>query len=176
MNEEIKKWRGIKKELSSRKIAFLELDSEDLCDYGNDTPHAITLNVDDDGEDLVFALRKEGKSYLIQYGEDLLESDEDRDISAKEMVDFVEREIEKANESSNGAAVGNHKYKVHATDIEYDLDEEDGDPDLPKELTLLVESDANKDDPYFSDVVCNAIEDEVGWMVKNFRCEVLSSR
>ena len=96
MNEEIKKWRGIKKELSSRKIAFLELDSEDLCDYGNDTPHAITLNVDDDGEDLVFALRKEGKSYLIQYGEDLLESDEDRDVSAKEMVDFVEREIEKA--------------------------------------------------------------------------------
>lgn len=83
-------------ELSSRKIAFLELDSEDLCDYGNDTPHAITLNVDDDGEDLVFALRKEGKSYLIQYGEDLLESDEDRDVSAKEMVDFVEREIEKA--------------------------------------------------------------------------------
>ena len=96
MNEEIKKWRSIKRELSSRKIAFLELDSEDLCDYGNDTPHAITFNVDDDGEDLVFALRKEGKSYLIQYGEDLLESDEDRDISAKEMVDFVEREIEKA--------------------------------------------------------------------------------
>ena len=96
MNEAIKKWRSIKKELSSRKIAFLELDSEDLCDYGNDTPHAITLNVDDDGEDLVFALRKEGKSYLIQYGEDLLESDEDRDISAKEMVDFVEREIERA--------------------------------------------------------------------------------
>lgn len=96
MNEEIKKWRSIKRELSSRKIAFLELDSEDLCDYGNDTPHAITLNVDDDGEDLVFALRKEGKSYLIQYGEDLLESDEDRDVSAKEMVDFVEREIEKA--------------------------------------------------------------------------------
>lgn len=96
MNEEIKKWRSIKRELSSRKIAFLELDSGDLCDYGNDTPHAITLNVDDDGEDLVFALRKEGKSYLIQYGEDLLESDEDRDVSAKEMVDFIEREIEKA--------------------------------------------------------------------------------
>ena len=85
--------------MASRKIAFLELDSEDLCDYGNDTPHAITLNVDDDimdDEDLVFALRKEGKSYLIQYGEDLLESDEDQDISAKEMVDFVEREIKKA--------------------------------------------------------------------------------
>ena len=95
MNEEIKKWRSIKKELSSRKIAFLELDSEDLCDYGNDTPHAITFNVDD-GEDLFFALRKEGNSYLIQYGKDLLESDEDRDVSAKEMVDFVEREIEKA--------------------------------------------------------------------------------
>ena len=46
MNEEIKKWRSIKKELASRKIAFLELDSEDLCDYGNDTPHAITLNAD----------------------------------------------------------------------------------------------------------------------------------
>ena len=74
------------------------------------------------------------------------------------------------------SSVSNHKYKVHATDIEYDLDEEDGDPDLPKELTLLAESDVSKDDPYFSDVVCNAIEDEVGWMVKNFRCEVLSSR
>ena len=62
MNEEIKKWRSIKKELASRKIAFLELDSEDLCDYGNDTPHAITLNADSgtlDDEDLVFALRKQ---------------------------------------------------------------------------------------------------------------------
>ena len=99
MNEEIKKWRSIKKELASRKIAFLELDSEDLCDYVNDTPHAITLNADSgtlDDEDLVFALRKAGKFYLIQYGEDLLESDEDRDISAKEMVDFVEREAKKA--------------------------------------------------------------------------------
>ena len=84
--------------MASRKIAFLELDSEDLCDYGNDTKHAITLNVDDDtmdDEDLVFALRKIGNSYIIQYGEDLIESDEDRDISAKEMVDFVEREIKK---------------------------------------------------------------------------------
>ena len=98
MNEEIKKWRSIKKELASREIAFLELDSEDLCDYGNDTPHAITLNVDNDilnDEDLVFAIRKEAKSYIIQYGEDLLESDENRDISAKEIVDFVEREIKK---------------------------------------------------------------------------------
>lgn len=89
MNEEIKKWRSIKKELASRKIAFLELDSEDLCDYGNDTPHAITLNVDSDtldDEDLVFALRKVGKSYLIQYGEDLLESDEDQDISDRKSV------------------------------------------------------------------------------------------
>ena len=98
MNEEIKKWRSIKKELASRKIAFLELDSEDLYDYGDDITHAITLNIDSDtldDEDLVFALRKIGKSYLIQYGGDLLESDEGRDISAKEMVDFVEREIKK---------------------------------------------------------------------------------
>lgn len=67
-------------------------------------------------------------------------------------------------------------YEVHITDIEYDLDEEDGDPDLPKELTLWVESDGDKDDVDFDDVVCNAIEDEVGWMVKNFRYKVLSSR
>lgn len=67
-------------------------------------------------------------------------------------------------------------YEVHVTDIEYDLDEEDGDPDLPKELTLWVESDGDKDDVDFDDVVCNAIEDEVGWMVKNFRYKVLSSR
>ena len=67
-------------------------------------------------------------------------------------------------------------YEVHITDIEYDLDEEDGDPDLPKELTLWVESDGDKDDVDFDDVVCNAIEDEVGWMVKAFRYKALSSR
>lgn len=67
-------------------------------------------------------------------------------------------------------------YEVHITGIEYDLDEEDGDPDLPKELTLWVESAVDKDDVDFDDVVCNAIEDEVGWMVKSFRYEVLSSR
>lgn len=67
-------------------------------------------------------------------------------------------------------------YKIHITNIEYDLDEEDGDPDLPKELTLWVESAGDKDDVDFDDVVCNAIEDEVGWRVKNFRYKVLSSR
>ena len=67
-------------------------------------------------------------------------------------------------------------YEVHVTDIEYALDEEDGDPDLPKELTLWVESDVDKDDIDFDDVVCNAIEDEVGWMVKSFRYKVLSSK
>ena len=67
-------------------------------------------------------------------------------------------------------------YEVHITNIEYDLDEEDGDPDLPKELTLWVESDGDKDDVDFDDVVCNAIEDEVGWMVKSFRYKVLSSK
>lgn len=67
-------------------------------------------------------------------------------------------------------------YKVHITNIEYDLDEEDGDPDLPKELTLWVESEGDKDDVDFDDVVCNAIEDEVGWMVKSFRYKVLSSK
>ena len=66
--------------------------------------------------------------------------------------------------------------EVHITGIEYDLDEEDGDPDLPKELTLWVESAADKDDVDFDDVVCNAIEDEVGWMVKSFRYKVLSSK
>ena len=67
-------------------------------------------------------------------------------------------------------------YEVHITDIEYDLDEEDGDPDLPKELTLWVESAVDKDDIDFDDVVCNAIEDEVVWMVKSFRYKVLSSK
>ena len=67
-------------------------------------------------------------------------------------------------------------YEVHVTGIEYDLDEEDGDPDLPKELTLWVESAVDKDDVDFDDVVCNAIEDEVGWMVKSFRYKVLSSK
>lgn len=67
-------------------------------------------------------------------------------------------------------------YKVHITDIEYDLDEEDGNPNLPKELTLWVESDGDKDDVDFDDVVRNAIEDKVGWMVKNFRYKVLSSK
>ena len=67
-------------------------------------------------------------------------------------------------------------YKVHITNIEYDLDEKDGDPDLPKELTLWVESAVDKDDGDFDDVVCNAIEDEVGWMVESFRYKVLSSK
>ena len=67
-------------------------------------------------------------------------------------------------------------YEVHVTDIEYDLDEEDGDPDLPKELTLWVESGGDKDDVDFDDAVCNAIEGEVGWPVKNFRYKVLSSK
>ena len=67
-------------------------------------------------------------------------------------------------------------YEVHITAIQYDLDEEDGDPDLPKELTLWVESDGDKDDVDFDDAVCDAIEDEVGWMVKSFKYEVLSSK
>ena len=67
-------------------------------------------------------------------------------------------------------------YEVHVTDIEYGLDEEDGDPYLPKELTLWVESAVDKDDIDFADVVCNAIEDEVVWMVKSFRYKVLSSK
>lgn len=67
-------------------------------------------------------------------------------------------------------------YEVHVTGIEYDLDEEDGDPDLPKELTLWVESDGDKDDVDFDDDVCDAIEDEVGWAVKSFKYEVLSSK
>lgn len=67
-------------------------------------------------------------------------------------------------------------YEVHVTDIEYDLDEEDGDPDLPKEITLWVESDGDKDDVDFDDTVCNAIEDEVGWPVKDFKYKVLSSK
>ena len=67
-------------------------------------------------------------------------------------------------------------YEVHITAIQYDLDEEGGDPDLPKELTLWVESDGDKDDVDFDDAVRNAIEDEVGWMVKNFRYKVLSSK
>ena len=67
-------------------------------------------------------------------------------------------------------------YEVHITDIEYDLDEEDGNPNLPKELTLWVESDGDKDDVDFDDVVRNAIENKVGWMVKSFRYKVLSSK
>lgn len=67
-------------------------------------------------------------------------------------------------------------YEVHITEIQYDLDEEDEDPDLPKELTLWVESDGDKDEVDFDDAVCDAIEDEVGWMVKSFKYEVLSSK
>lgn len=71
-------------------------------------------------------------------------------------------------------------YEVHITEIEYDLDEEDNDLDLPKELTLWVESDRDKEDyDYdfeFDDIVRYAIEDEVGWPVKNFRYKILSSK
>ena len=67
-------------------------------------------------------------------------------------------------------------YEVHITAIQDALGEEAGDPDLPKGLTLWVESDGDKDDVDFDDAVRNAIEDEVGWMVKNFRYKVLSSK
>ena len=71
-------------------------------------------------------------------------------------------------------------YEVHITEIKYDLDEEDDDLDLPKELTLWVESDRDKEDYddnfEFDDIVRYAIEDEVGWPVKNFRYKILSSR
>ena len=67
-------------------------------------------------------------------------------------------------------------YEVHITAIQDDLDEEEGDPDLPQELTQWAESDVDKDDVDFDDAVRNAIEDEVGWMVKNFRYKVLSSK
>ena len=67
-------------------------------------------------------------------------------------------------------------YEVHITEIEYALDEEDGDPDLPKELTLWVKSDRDKDEVDFDDIVCNAIEDEVVWTVKSFKYKVISSR
>lgn len=67
-------------------------------------------------------------------------------------------------------------YEVCVTKIEYDTDKEDGNPDLPKELTLWVESDRDKDDVDFDDIVCDAIEDEVGWPVKDFKYKVLSSK
>lgn len=67
-------------------------------------------------------------------------------------------------------------YKVHITEIEYDLDEEDGNPDLPKDLTLWVESDVGKDNSGFDYIVCDAIEEEVGFPVENFKYKVLSSR
>lgn len=66
-------------------------------------------------------------------------------------------------------------YEVRVTEIEYDTDKEDGNPDLPKELTLWVGSDKDKDDVDFDDVVCDAIEDGVGWPVKDFKYKVLSS-
>ena len=80
------------------------------------------------------------------------------------------------NIATDSIEVTSINYEVHITDIEYALDEEDGDPDLPKELTLCVESDRDKDDVDFDDVVCNAIEDEVGWMVKSFKYKVISSK
>ena len=67
-------------------------------------------------------------------------------------------------------------YEAHITDIEYALDEEDGDPELPKELTLWVESNGDKDNVDFDDAVRNVIEDEVGWPVKSFRYKILSSK
>ena len=67
-------------------------------------------------------------------------------------------------------------YEAHITDIEYALDEEDGDPELPKELTLWVESNGDKDNADFDDAVRNVIEDEVGWPVKSFRYKILSSK
>lgn len=67
-------------------------------------------------------------------------------------------------------------YKVDITDIEYDLDEQDGDPDLPKTLTLWITLSKDNDDVDSKDIVRDAIEDEVGWPVKNFKYKVISSR
>lgn len=97
MNAEIKKWRAIKKELSAKKVDYLELDSEDLPDYGNDTPHAITIKGPEDEDfdytPLFFALRKIDGEYLIEYGEDLSDSDEDTDASVEKMINAVLKEI-----------------------------------------------------------------------------------
>lgn len=96
MNEEIKKWRCVKKELTARNIGFIEPDSEDLPDYGHDTAHALVFNTGEDDvygdEDLVFALREIERSYFIRYGDGLLESGDDKEVSVKEMVDFVVKE------------------------------------------------------------------------------------
>ena len=47
---------------------------------------------------------------------------------------------------------------------------------MPKDLTLWVWSNKNKYDIDFDEDFCNAINDEVGWIVKIFGYEVLSSR
>lgn len=88
--------------------------------------------------------------------------------------------VKNANKSYITSIKTNHvektfvDHEARATEIEYDLDEEDRNLDLPKELVLWVMSDASKDHFKFDYATCkDMIEDEVGLRVKSFKYEVL---
>lgn len=67
-------------------------------------------------------------------------------------------------------------YKVDITNIEYDLDEQDSDLDLPKTLTLWITLSKDNEGVDSKDIVRDAIEDEVRLPVKSFKYKVISSR
>ena len=80
------------------------------------------------------------------------------------------------NITTDSVEVTSVDYEVDITDIEYDLDEQDGNPDLPKALILWISLNIDNEDVDSCDIVRDAIEDEVGWPVKNFKYKVISSR
>ncbi len=65
------------------------------------------------------------------------------------------------------------KYEIRAYDISYDLDNEEEAPELPTELELEIEAEGDEDTIDFDDLVNDAIEDETGWAVKNFRYKIV---
>ena len=65
------------------------------------------------------------------------------------------------------------KYGIRAYNISYDFDDEEDAPELPTELSLMIEAEGDEDTIDFDDLVNDAIEDETGWAVKNFRYEII---
>lgn len=65
------------------------------------------------------------------------------------------------------------KYEIRAYNISYDLGDEEETPELPTELDLEIEAEGDEDTIDFDDLANDAIEDETGWPVKNFRYKIV---
>lgn len=76
--------------------------------------------------------------------------------------------------STDDVEVVSIDYKVHVYDIDWDVDEEEEVPDLPRDLDLWVYDVGDDED--FEDRVQEAIEDDQEFCVKNFKYEILETK